>query len=213
MKIPALSTRFIVVALMREASMTHTVPSGSPTGPVCRVTACFKVQHGGKWNNVDVQPDAAHLTGAHSARNWRTGWKWEIDVDLHEGKKCFTFCCSCCRPNERRSNEHDLRSIVVIVIIFCVRESERQMVMSLVKLLILTDTLGFNVTKLSYNPYPYPNSNYISLKQSHTNLSSIRHLLSRTLQWVLKSSKSFMHFLSCWHTLNAWLQVGKASTG
>lgn len=46
-----------------------------------------------------------------------------------------------------------------------------------------------------------------------SHLSSIRHLFSRTLQWVLKSSNSLMHLRSCWHTDNAWLHVGKASTG
>lgn len=50
-------------------------------------------------------------------------------------------------------------------------------------------------------------------KKSKVYLSSILHLLSRTLQCVLKFSNSFMHFLSCWHTDSAWLQVGKASTG
>lgn len=44
-------------------------------------------------------------------------------------------------------------------------------------------------------------------------LSSIRHLFSLTLQCALKSSNNLMHFLSCWHTDNAWLHVGNASIG
>lgn len=44
-------------------------------------------------------------------------------------------------------------------------------------------------------------------------LSSMRHLLSRTLQCVLKLSKSSMHFGDCWHIANAWLHVGSASLG
>lgn len=46
-----------------------------------------------------------------------------------------------------------------------------------------------------------------------TYLSSIRHLLSRTLQYVLKLSNSSMHFGDCWHIANAWLHVGSASIG
>lgn len=53
--------------------------------------------------------------------------------------------------------------------------------------------------------------NYLENIIAH--LSSILHLLSRTLQCVLKFSNNFMHFLSCWQTLSAWLQVGSASTG
>lgn len=41
----------------------------------------------------------------------------------------------------------------------------------------------------------------------------MRHLLSRTLQCVLKLSKSSMHFGDCWHIANAWLHVGSASIG
>lgn len=54
---------------------------------------------------------------------------------------------------------------------------------------------------------------YISLSLYKSYLSSILHLLSLTLQCVLKSSNSFKHFLSCWHTDNAWLHVGNASIG
>lgn len=54
---------------------------------------------------------------------------------------------------------------------------------------------------------------YIFLSQYKSYLSSILHLLSLTLQCVLKSSNSFKHFLSCWHTDNAWLHVGNASIG
>jgi len=46
-----------------------------------------------------------------------------------------------------------------------------------------------------------------------THLFSILHLLSRTLQCVLKSSKSFRHLRSCWQTDSAWLHVGRASIG
>jgi len=50
-------------------------------------------------------------------------------------------------------------------------------------------------------------------KKLSTHLFSILHLLSRTLQCVLKSSKSFRHLRSCWQTDSAWLHVGRASIG
>lgn len=56
----------------------------------------------------------------------------------------------------------------------------------------------------------YPKT-LMSAKFPH--LSSIRHFPSRTLQLTLKSSNNLMHFLSCWQTERAWLQVGSASTG
>jgi hypothetical protein len=54
---------------------------------------------------------------------------------------------------------------------------------------------------------------YYQLKMFGTNLSSIRHRPSRTLQLDLKSSNNLIHFFSGEHTERAWLQVGNASTG
>lgn len=54
---------------------------------------------------------------------------------------------------------------------------------------------------------------YFLRSRTGTYLSSILHLLSLTLQCSLKSSNNLMHLRSCWHTDNAWLHVGKASTG